>query len=144
MNRSTKSMRREVLAPLSNEKVRYIEFQGDLWVTLTFVFSHSQSVPWNFSSLNYINKENRSPFKFSHLFKLHKNPKLNNYNIYKIILQYCTIYPPLFWTYFLQTSCWVKILCSQELNMCSFFTLRVILHSLNLSISTTNLCTKVV
>ena len=33
------------MAPLSNEKVTYIDFQGDLWVTLTFGFSHSQSVP---------------------------------------------------------------------------------------------------
>ena len=40
------------MAPLSNEKVTYIEFQGDLWVTLTFRVSHSQSVPWNLSSLN--------------------------------------------------------------------------------------------
>jgi hypothetical protein len=44
-------MRREVMASLSNERVTYIEFQGDLWVTLTFGFSHSKSVPWNFSSL---------------------------------------------------------------------------------------------
>ena len=88
-------MRREVPASLSNEKVKYIEFQGDLWVTLTFGFSHSQSVPWNFYSLNYINKENISLFIFSHLFKLHKIPKNTNYNINKIILQYCTIHPPL-------------------------------------------------
>ena len=45
-------MRREVSAPLSNEKVTYIEFQGELWVTLTFGCSYSQSVPSNFSSLN--------------------------------------------------------------------------------------------
>ena len=45
-------MRIEVSAPLSNEKVTYIEFQGDLWVTLTFGFSYSQSVPWNLYSLN--------------------------------------------------------------------------------------------
>ena len=31
-------MRREVPAPLSNEKVRYIEFQGDFWVTLCLAF----------------------------------------------------------------------------------------------------------
>ena len=57
-NRSTRSMRREVLALLSNEKATYIEFQGDLWVTLTFGFSYSQSVPWNFLFLFYINSEN--------------------------------------------------------------------------------------
>ena len=54
-------MRPEFLALVMNEKVTYIEFQGDLWVTLTLGFSHSkvtfgfsysQSVPWNFSSLN--------------------------------------------------------------------------------------------
>jgi hypothetical protein len=45
-------MRREVSTPLSNKKATYIEFQGDLSVTLTFGFSYSQSVPWNFSSLN--------------------------------------------------------------------------------------------
>ena len=48
-------MRREVPTFLSNEKVTYIEFQGDLWVTLTFGFSYSQSVPWNLSSLNLHN-----------------------------------------------------------------------------------------
>jgi hypothetical protein len=44
-------MRREVLALLMNEKVTYIELQGDLWVTFTCGFSYSQSDPWNFSSL---------------------------------------------------------------------------------------------
>lgn len=88
-------MRRDVLAPLSNEKVTYTEFQGDLSVTLTFGFSHSQRVPWNLSSLNYINKENRSLFIFSHLFKLHKILKLIItiftklfYNIVQFILLY--------------------------------------------------------
>ena len=33
-------MRREVTAFLMNEKVTYIDFQGDLWVTFD---------PWNFS-----------------------------------------------------------------------------------------------
>ena len=33
INQSIESMRREVLTPLSNEKVKYIEFQDDLWVT---------------------------------------------------------------------------------------------------------------
>ena len=83
-------MRREISTLLSNEKVTYIEFQGDLWVTLTFVFSHSQSVLWNFSSLNYINKENKSLFVFSHLFKLHKILKIIItilfYNIVQFIL----------------------------------------------------------
>jgi hypothetical protein len=88
-------MRREVLTPLSNEKVTYIEIQGDLWVTLTFGFLHSQSVPWNFSYLNYINKENRRHFILSHLFKLHKILKLIItifinlfYNIAQFILLY--------------------------------------------------------
>jgi len=44
-------MRREVLALLMNEKVTYIELQGGHWVTLTFVFSYSQSDPWNLYSL---------------------------------------------------------------------------------------------
>ena len=95
INRSTKSMRREVPTPLSNEKVTYTEIQGDLWVTLTFGFSHSQSVPWNFSSLNYINKENKSLFIFSQFFKLHKILKLIItiftklfYNIVQFILLY--------------------------------------------------------
>ena len=40
-------MIREVTTLLMNEKVTYIELQADLWVTLTFRFLHSQSVPWN-------------------------------------------------------------------------------------------------
>jgi hypothetical protein len=44
-------MGKEVSTLLLNEKVTYIEFQGDLLVTLTFGFSYSQSDPWNFSSL---------------------------------------------------------------------------------------------
>jgi hypothetical protein len=53
-------MRREVSTLLMNEKVTYIDFQGDLWVTLTLGFSYSkvafglsffQSDPWNFSSI---------------------------------------------------------------------------------------------
>ena len=144
INLSTKTMRREVLTPLWNEKVTYIEFQGDLWVTLTFGFSHSQSVPWNFSSLNYINKENRSLFIFSYLFKLHKILKIIItrftrlfYNIVQFILLY-------FGNFFLMASCWVKILFYRELKICSLFTSRVICYSLNISMSTTNLCTKVV
>ena len=48
------------MAPLMNENVTYIDFQGDLWVKLTLGFSYSkvafglsfsQSDPLNFSSL---------------------------------------------------------------------------------------------
>ena len=55
------SMRREVLAPLSNEKDTYIDFQDDLWVTFDpwlFIFQRwlltfhlPKSDCWNFSSL---------------------------------------------------------------------------------------------
>ena len=47
------------MALLMNEKVTYIELQGDLWVTLALGFSYSkvafgfafsQSDPWNLSS----------------------------------------------------------------------------------------------
>jgi hypothetical protein len=66
-------MRREVSASLSNEKVTYIEIQGDLWVTLTFVFSYSQSVPWNFLLLIYINLENMNTLHIPLLFIYIKN-----------------------------------------------------------------------
>ena len=66
-------MRREVLTLLTNEKVTYIEFQGDLWVTLTFGFSHSQSVPWNFSSLELHNFGKDKTFHIPHLFNYIKS-----------------------------------------------------------------------
>ena len=65
-------MRREVSVPLSNEKVTYIEFQGDLWVTLTFGFSYSQSVPWNFSSLNLHKFGKYEDSSYSSFIYLHK------------------------------------------------------------------------
>ena len=65
-------MRREVSTPLSNEKVTYIEFQGDLWVTLTFGFSYSQSDPWNFSSLNLHNFKKYEDSSYSSFIHLHK------------------------------------------------------------------------
>ena len=65
-------MRREVLDPLSNEKVTYIEFQGDLWVTLTFVFSYSQSVPWNLSSISLHNFGKYEDSSYSSFIYLHK------------------------------------------------------------------------
>ena len=75
-------MRIEVLTPLTNEKVTYIEFQGDLWVTLSFGFSYSkvafdlsfsQSGSWNFSSLLItIMLENMKTLHIPHLFKLHE------------------------------------------------------------------------
>ena len=61
-------MRREVMAALKDEKVTYIEFKGDLWVTLTFIFSYSQSVPWNFSSLIYKNSKNMKTLHIPLLF----------------------------------------------------------------------------
>ena len=61
------------MALLSNEKVTYIEFQGDLWVTLTFGFSYSQSDPWNFSSLLItIIIESRKTLHIPHFCILHK------------------------------------------------------------------------
>ena len=38
INLSKESMRREVSTLLMNKKVTYIEFQGDLWVTLPLDF----------------------------------------------------------------------------------------------------------
>jgi hypothetical protein len=67
-------MRREVTTLLSNEKFTYIEFQGDLWVTLTFGFSYSQSVLWNFSSLNlqkFGRYEDSSHSSFIYLHKIY-------------------------------------------------------------------------
>ena len=61
------------MAPLSKEKVTYIEFQGDIWVTLTFGFSYSQSVPWNFSSLNLHKFENMKTLHIPLLFIYIKN-----------------------------------------------------------------------
>ena len=61
-------MRREVGIPFSCEEFTYIDSQGYLWVTLTFGFSHSQSVPWSFCSLfKYIRKIGRL-FTFPPLF----------------------------------------------------------------------------
>ena len=65
-------MRREVLAPFSNEKVTFIEFHGDLWVTLTFGFSYSQTVPWNFSSLNLQKFGKHEDSSYSSFIYLHK------------------------------------------------------------------------
>ena len=73
-------MRREVLALLLNEKVTYIEFQVDLWVTLTFGF-YSQSVLWNFSSLNLHNFGKYEDSSYSSFIYLHKiNSYFNNPN----------------------------------------------------------------
>ena len=84
-------MRREVLDLLMNDKVTYIEFQGDLWVTLTlgfsyskvtFVFSFSQSDPWNLSSLLItIITENVKTLQIPHFCILHKT-----YSSYLILL----------------------------------------------------------
>jgi hypothetical protein len=60
------------MAFLSNEKVTYVESQGDLWVTLTFVFSYSQSVPWNFSSLNLHKFRKYEDSSYSSFIYLHK------------------------------------------------------------------------
>ena len=80
-------MRREVPTLLMNEKVTYIEFQGDLWVTLTFGFSHSQSVPWNFLSLLItIIMENMKNIHIPHFWILHKI-KIKITIFYKLLLQ---------------------------------------------------------
>ena len=89
-------MRREVLALLSNEKVTYIEFHGNLWVTLTLGFSHSkmtfdfsysQSDPWNFSSLLItIIMENMNTLHIPHFWILQKN-KIIITIFYKLLLQ---------------------------------------------------------
>ena len=65
-------MRREVISLLTDEKVTYIEFQGDLWVTLTFGFSYSQSVPWNLTSLNLHKLRKYEDSSYSSFIYLHK------------------------------------------------------------------------
>ena len=65
-------MRREVSMLLSYEKVIDTKFQGDLWVTLTFGFSYSQSVPWNFSSLNLHKFGKYEDSSYSSFIYLHK------------------------------------------------------------------------
>ena len=68
------------MALLSNEKVTYIEFQGDLWVTLTFGFSYSQSDPWNlYSLLITIIIENMKTLHIPHFCIFHKIHSYFNY-----------------------------------------------------------------
>ena len=61
-------MRREVSTPLTNEKVTYIEFQGDLWVTMTFGFSYSKVSLGISPLLIYINSENMKTLHIPLLF----------------------------------------------------------------------------
>ena len=51
-------MRREVLALLSNEKVTYIEFQGDLWVYEKPKVNVTQRSHWNsiYVTLSFMRK----------------------------------------------------------------------------------------
>ena len=75
------------MTPLSNEKVTYIEFQGDLCVTLAFGFSYSQRVPWNFSSLNLHKFEKYEDSSYSSFILIIVFTKLF-YNIVQFILLY--------------------------------------------------------
>ena len=61
----------EFMTPFSCENFTYIDFQGGLWVTLTFGFSYSQSVPWNFLFFIYINLENMKTLHISYIIDLH-------------------------------------------------------------------------
>ena len=88
-------MRREVPTLLTNGKVTYIEFQGDLWVTLMFGFSYSQSVPWNFSSLNLHNFGKYEDSSYSSFIKLHKILKIIITIFTKLFYNNCRIHPPL-------------------------------------------------
>ena len=67
-------MRREVSAPLSNEKVTYIEFQGDLWL-FTFpkclLAFHIPKVTLGVSLLN--SSKNMKTLHIPHFCILHKN-----------------------------------------------------------------------
>ena len=153
-------MRREVPTPLSNEKVTYIKFQGDLWVALTlgfshskvtfrfshskvtFCFSYSQSDPWNFSSLfNYNNKENTKTLHIPHFLDFTKIKYYLQYftNYFTIIYNF---HSPFFQKCFLHASCCVRIFSSLELKIWAFFTSRAMLHFLYSSMLITNLCTK--
>ena len=93
-------MRREVLVLLSNEKVTYIEFQDDLWVTFDpwlFIF---QGGFWPFIfpkwlleflfSFNYNNLENMKTLHIPHFGFSYKIKYLQYFTIW----QFSFLFPP--------------------------------------------------
>ena len=145
-------MRREVSTPLSNEKVTYIKFQDDLWVTFDpwlFIF---QGGFWPFIfpkwlfeflfSFNYNNSENMKTLHIPQFWIFYKNKYLQYFTkvFYNIILQYYNFDSPFFRKCLLHALCWDNIFSSLELKICAFFTSRSMLHFLYSSILITNFC----
>ena len=92
-------MRREVLAPLMNEKVTYIELKDDLWVTFDPWFFIFQGGFWPFIfpkwlleflfSFNYNNSENMKTLHIPHFWTFTKKNIYIFYNITILILLSC-------------------------------------------------------